>query len=89
MLEAAEYKDNLQNVLTEIKKHFDSAEIRGDDVASFVFAEKGNRAVEIYQSEASIVVEFWENEDQKSKIKANSYEKNIKLAIEWVKTNGK
>jgi hypothetical protein len=85
MLQTNEYQLKLEKSLKEIKSHFDFAEIRESGVASFIFAEKENRAVEIYQSENAAIVEFWENEQQQTEKEVNSYEEATKLAVEWIK----
>jgi hypothetical protein len=57
MLKAEESRKKLEKVLKEIESRFNLAEIRGSDFASFIFAEKGNRAIEIYQPENAVVVD--------------------------------
>ncbi|MDQ3373983.1 MAG: hypothetical protein M3521_08875 [Acidobacteriota bacterium] len=64
---------------------FDVAEIHGSDVCSFIFAEKENCAIEIYQSKDAVLVEFWENGKQQTEIEVDSYEKATKLVIDWIK----
>ena len=83
MLKAEEYRKKLQSVLEEIRNNFDVAEIRGSDVGSFIFAEKGNRAIEIYQSENNVLVELWENEEQKSENEIGAYGEAARLVIDW------
>ncbi len=39
------------------------AEVRGDGAARFVFAEAGERAVEISESDAGVWVEYWDGDD--------------------------
>ncbi len=86
MLKTEEYRNKLEEVLKEIKDYFDLAEIGGNDISSFVFAKKENRAVEIYQSESAVIVEFWENEEEQSEIEIDSYEEARKLVVEWIKS---
>lgn len=84
MLKAEEYRKKLQSLLEEIKSSSDVSEIRESDVGSFIFAKKANRAIEIYQSKNNVIVELWENEEQKSEIEVGSYAEATKLVIDWV-----
>ena len=84
MLQVEEYIEKLNEVLRQIKNYFDVAKMHESGVASFIFCEKGIRSIEIYQSEDSIVIEFWMNEELQTEKEVNSYEKAAKLAVEWV-----
>jgi hypothetical protein len=87
MRQEKEYREKLEEVLKQIKNYFETAEIRGNDVGSFIFAEKKNRAVEIYQSKDGVIAEFWENEEQKTEKELNSYEKATILVIDRVNSD--
>lgn len=87
MLSAEQYNAKLQLVLKEIKSLFDLAEIRGNDVASFIYAEKQNRAVEVYQSDGSVIIEFWENDEQLKEKEASSYEKAAEIISDWMNSD--
>lgn len=87
MLKTEEYGIKLLEVLKKIEDYFDTTEIRGSDVASFIFAEKGIQAIEIYQSENAVIVEFWENEAQILENEVDSYEKATEIVIDWIKIN--
>ena len=84
MLQTNEYLLKLEKSLKKFKSHFDFAEIRESGAASFIFAEKENRAIEIYQSENAVIVEFWENEKQQTEKVVNSYDEATKLAVNWI-----
>ncbi len=85
MLEGADYKKKLQETLEEIKDYFDFFDIRGSDVSCFIFAKKDNFAIEIYQGENSVIVEFWEDENLPPFEKeVNSYEKAGDLVIQRI-----
>lgn len=86
MLSAEQYNAKLQFVLKEIKSLFDFAEVRGSDVSSFIYAEKQNRAVEVYQSDGSVIVEFWENGEQLKEKEVSSYEKAAEIIADWMKS---
>ncbi len=85
MLETEECITKLEEVLKQIESRFHVAGIRGGDVSSFIFAEKENRAIEIYQSKNAVIIEFWENEEQLTEKEVDSYEKATKLIIDWIK----
>lgn len=85
MLTAAQYRAKLELVLKEIKSLFDIAEIRGSEDAAFIYAEKQKRAVEVYQSEKNIIVEFWENEELLEEREVYSYDKAADVIIERMK----
>ena len=86
MLKTEKYRVKLEEVLKNFTSRFDVAEIRGSDVGSFIFAKKGNRAVEIYQSEDSIIVELWENEEQQSEEVTHLTQKILNICFEIFKT---
>lgn len=73
--------------MKKIDDYFDTTEIRGSDVADFIFAEKGIQAIEIYQSENGVIVEFWKNEDQILENEVDTYEKATEIVIDWIKSN--
>ena len=83
MLHDQEYRERLGEVLEEIEGHCDFAEIRGEDDARFVFAKKDNRAIEIYQSEKTVIVELWENEEIQTEKEVDSYEGVTELILNW------
>lgn len=79
------YNKELNDISNKIKKYFDFSVVRGNGVSSFVFAEKGKRAIEIYQSENSVIVEFWENKESTSlSTEVHSFEEAADLAIKLV-----
>ena len=85
MLKTEDYKRELEIIFEKIKQHSDTADIRGSDVGSFIFAKKSHRAIEIYQSENDVIVEFWEDEEQKSESEVHSYKTATEMAITWLK----
>jgi hypothetical protein len=87
MLQEKEYREKLKKLLKQIEGHFNIAEVRGNNVGSFIFAKKENRAIEIYQSEDAVIVEFWENEEQKTEKEIDSYSQAAKLVIDWINKN--
>ncbi len=84
MFTTEQSRAKLELVLKEIKSLFDIAEIRGSEDAAFIYAEKQKRAVEVYQSDHHVIVEFWENEELLTEKEVNSYEKAAKLIVDWM-----
>lgn len=83
MPETEDYRKKLEEVLGEIKGLFERSEIRGTGIGSFIFAEKENRAIEVYHSPAGVIVEFWEDEEQRSEKEVDSFERSVKLIVDW------
>jgi|GEM_PF-5613585 len=85
MLEETEYKKKLEETLLKINEYFDFSDIRGNGVGSFIFAKKTKKTVEIYQSENSVIIELWENEDSDStEMEVGSYQEVVDLVTEWI-----
>lgn len=84
MLGAEQYRAKLELVLKEIKSLFDLAEIRGSEDGAFIYAEKQKRAVEVYKSDHTLIVEFWENEELLQEKEVYSYEKASEAITEWM-----
>lgn len=84
MLKVEEYIKQLEITASKIESYFDSTQIRESGVASFIFAEKGNRATEIYQSENGVSAEFWKNEITIREEEKESYEEIEKIVIDWI-----
>jgi hypothetical protein len=59
----SEYRKQLESVCNRLAAETESAEIRGEGIAMFVFAQNHGRAVEVYCGENDeVVVECWERE---------------------------
>lgn len=86
MLTAEQQRAKLEMVLREIRSRFDIAEIRGGEDSGYIYAEKQKLAVEVYQAEHNVMVEFWENEELLAEKEVNSYEKAAKLIVDWIQS---
>jgi hypothetical protein len=63
--------------------------VRGRDSAGFVYAEHGNRAVEISRSDTGWWVEFWEDEEVACDVTLVDTDEAVKAAAHWLKAGAK
>ena len=82
----SEYRKQLDAVCSRLSSETESAEIRGEGTAMFVFAQLRGRAVEVYCGENNeVLVEFWEAEgDAPSEDAYSSYDAATVAAQLWL-----
>jgi uncharacterized protein (UPF0179 family) len=86
MLTTEQYRAKLEIVLKEIKSLFDIAEIRGSEDSCFIYAEKQRRVVEVYKTDHTVIVEFWENNELIRENEVYSYDKAAEVITDWMQS---
>lgn len=62
-MEAKEYVDEIQRAAAMLNRDGFNAQVRGEGMSVFLFAEVDSWAIELYRSEDGILVEFWKPDE--------------------------
>ena len=82
------YREQLEIVHGQLAGVVERAEVRGEALAQFLYAENRGRAVEVYWDAGGICVEVWERDADAEPHQSlhTSYAEATRAAQEWLTT---